>query len=114
MSAVKSTVVVTDDEKTLESSYLHFKDDLTIQIHIEKMPPEPGQKLHLDIMFTAFKSNCLLFIESHAIILFQFCLAQIDQQCRYGSLPTRQSLEPVSQLLNLDKLKTSLKFAVPN
>jgi hypothetical protein len=68
MSAVKSTVVVTDDERTLESSYLHFKDDLTIQIHIEKIPPEPGQKLHLDIMFTAFKSNSLLFVVLHAII----------------------------------------------
>jgi hypothetical protein len=66
---VKSTMVLTDDEKTLESSYLHFKDDLTIQIHIEKLPPEPGQKLHLDIMFTSFKSKCLLFIELYGIIM---------------------------------------------
>lgn len=60
MSALKSTVILNEEEKTLESSYLHFKDDLTVQVHIEKMPLEPGQKLHLDIMFTSFKSNFIL------------------------------------------------------
>ncbi|XP_059491095.1 uncharacterized protein LOC132205805 [Neocloeon triangulifer] len=65
MNARKSTMVTTDDERILESSYLHFKDDLTVMIHIEKRPLEPGEKLDVDIVFTSFKM-CSEKVENYA------------------------------------------------